>query len=166
MSKFKCPVTNNLLTQALFWDLKFDRERSIYTLKEEDHVLEDGRVLPALKRLYLETKDPTEYTFATTYFYSWNHWQRCLGNKLILEHVEKWREELELLLMAEGFQGVLEQAATDKGYQAAKWLAEKGWLDKRAGRPTKATVEGELKQAARLKNQYQDDLDRVSEFLQ
>jgi hypothetical protein len=45
---------------------------------------------------------------------------------------------------------------------AAKWLAEKGWTDKRtAGRPSKAEVEGEKKQQASVKSVIQSDLDRL-----
>lgn len=165
-SNFKCPVTNNLLTQVLFWECKFDKERALYTLKDEDYTLPDGRVLPSLKRLYLNIADPTEYEFATTYFYSWHHWKRCANNKLIAEYVDQWREELEVKLMSEGIKGVINQAYSDKGYQAAKWLAEKGWLDKKVGRPTKEQVEGELRQAAKLKDALEDDFNRVSGYIQ
>lgn len=164
MSKYKCPKTGNFITQALFFELKHDHERALYTLKEEDHTLPDGRVLPSLKRLYLECLDPTEYEFATTYFYSWKHWKRCLGNKLVLKEVEEWREELEIKIRSEGLRGAINNAM-DGNYQANKWLVDKGWVEKIPGRPTNERVEGELKQAARMKEAHQSDLDRISEYL-
>jgi len=45
---------------------------------------------------------------------------------------------------------------------AAKWLAEKGWVEKRtAGRPSKAEVKGEKKQQAAVKSVIQSDLERL-----
>lgn len=164
MDKFK-DSKGALLTQSLIWDFRFDRERALYTVRDEDYDLE-GRILPSLKKLYLECEDPTEYEFATTYFYSWKHWQRIVNNKMMAPHIEEWREELAIKLMSKGIKGVIEQSYTDKGYQAAKWLAEKGWVDKRVGRPTNTDVENERKQAARLKDQFADDFERVADYLQ
>ena len=164
MSKYKCPKTGNFLTQALFFELKNDHERALYTLKEEDYTLPDGRVLPSLKQLYLECGDPTEYSFATEYFYSWKHWQRCLGNKLVIKEVRDWREELEIKLRSEGLKGAINNAM-DGNYQANKWLVEKGCVEKKAGRPTNEQVEGELKQASRLRVAHEEDLERISQFL-
>lgn len=166
MSEFRCPITGNFLTQCLVWEFKHDNERSLYTVKDEDYTMEDGRVLPSLKRLYLEMEDPTEYLFATTYFYSWDHWQRCVSTNLYLEHVKKWRAELEIKIISKGVRQVLCHATGERGYQAAKWLAEKGWIDKKVGRPTTEDVENELKQMARIKETFQDDLSRVSEYMQ
>ena len=164
-TKYKCPTTGAFLTQCLFFELQHDHERSLYTLKEYDHTLPDGRVLPSLKQLYLEVKDPTEYTFAKQYFFNWKHWQRCLGNKRIREEVDGWREELELTIMSEGLKGVISEATVRKNYQAAKWLAEKGWLDKKVGRPTREKTDRELKLASIVAAEHEEDFERVRGFL-
>lgn len=164
-TRFKCPKTGVFLTQALFYELQHDHERAVYTLKEHDHTLEDGRVLPSLKRLYLECQDPTEYTFARKYFFSWQHWKRCLGNARIRSHVEEWREELEIMMMSQGVKGVIDEALDKGNYQAAKWLAEKGWIDKKVGRPTKEKQERELKIATRAKAAHDADLGRIAKYL-
>lgn len=165
-SKFKCPVTGSFLTQALFFELQHDHDRALYTLKEHDHTLPDGRVLPSIKRLYLEANDPTEYSFAVEHFYSWAHWKRCLGNSRIKAAVEEWREELEIKMMSQGIRGVLDEALVRDNYQAAKWLAEKGWIDKRVGRPTKEKQDRELKLATKAAAEHSEDFNRISQFIQ
>lgn len=164
-TRFKCPKTGSFLTQCLFFELQHDEERSLYTLKEYDHTLPSGRVLPSIKQLYLAERDPTEYHFAKKYFFSWQHWKRCLGNSRIANAADEWREELELLIMSEGLKGVISEATDKENYQAAKWLAEKGWVDKKVGRPTKEKQERELKLATRAKAAHDSDLARVSKFI-
>jgi len=165
-SRFKCPKTGVFLTQALFYELQHDHERALYTLKEFDHKLENGRLLPSLKQLYLECQDPTEYTFAKQYFFSWQHWKRCLGNSSIRKHVDEWREELEIYMMSQGIKGVIDEATIKDNYQAAKWLAEKGWIDRKVGRPSKEKQERELKLATRAKAAHDEDLTRISQYIQ
>lgn len=164
--RFKCPKTGVFLTQALFYELQHDNERALYTLKEHDHTLEGGRVVPSIKRLYLDCQDPTEYAFARQYFFSWQHWKRCLGNSRIREHVEEWREELEVFMMSQGVKGVIDEVSVKGNYQAAKWLAEKGWVDKKVGRPTKEKQDRELKLATMARAEHDEDLTRISKYLQ
>jgi hypothetical protein len=52
-----------------------------------------------------------------------------------LKHIETWREELELKLASEGFKQILDQS--ENNVQATKWLIEKGWKKRGAGRPLK-----------------------------
>jgi hypothetical protein len=164
-TKFKCPEKGTFYTQGLFYELTHNQDRALYTLKEHDYTLPNGRVLPSIKQLYLDERDLTEYRFANKYFFSWPHWQRCLGNAMIRKEVEGWREELELLMMSEGLQGVIDEATSGKSYQAAKWLAEKGWLDKSKGRPSNEDKNKVLKQAARAKAMHDDDLSRIRDFI-
>ena len=46
-------------------------------------------------------------------------------------------------------------------FQAAKYLADKGWEEKKAGRPTKAAVERETKQQAAMKVSVLEDYKRL-----
>ena len=47
-----------------------------------------------------------------------------------------------------------------KGVSAAKYLAEKGY-QKKAGRPSKEEVAREIKIAAGVKQELQDDMERI-----
>ena len=132
-SKFKDSM-GRALTQSLFLEPNYNTEFAAYTLSGEDKEYK-GVVYPSLKRLYLETSDPIEYEFASTFLIDWAHWQRLCSNAIIRKHIDEWREELELKLASEGFRMILDQS--EDNYQASKWLAEKGWQKRGAGRPKK-----------------------------
>ena len=44
--------------------------------------------------------------------------------------------------------------ASGGSYQAVKWLADRGWDVKKAGRPTKEDVESEKKAMAKIESEY------------
>ena len=166
MSKFKDPVTSNWFTQGLFLELSYsNKDNVLYTLKDEDVTITvngEERNLPSIKRLYLECADPTEYVFATTYLGGWNHWKRiCEKTKLLQPYIEEWREELEIKMRSEGIRQMAEHARGEKGMQASKWLAEKGWEEKKRGAPSKAEKERELKIQTRIHDEVNDDLSRI-----
>lgn len=146
------------LTQSLFLELGYG-ETAIYTLKDYDHEL-DGKTYPSLKRLYLEMEDPLEYTFASEHLLGWKHWQRMCENKAIRKHIDEWRDELELKLRSRAFKQT-QSLASSGTFQAAKWIADRGWTQKTAGRPTKAEVEREKKIQAGIHSEYEDDVVRM-----
>ena len=127
-------VMGRALTQSLFLEPSYDTTFAYYTLDDEDKNYK-GKVYYSLKKLYIACDDPIEYEFANTYLLGWNHWQKMLGNKILLKHIETWREELELKLASEGFKQILDQS--ENNVQATKWLIEKGWKKRGAGRPLK-----------------------------
>ena len=151
---------NKIRTQSLFLETnQNDTYRPIFTLKEYNWV-RHGISYPSLKLLYLEIGDPTEYEFAMAIFGSWRIWQRICNNQMIKKEVDLWREELELRILSQSVKAIMDTAATEgsKGTTAAKWLADKGWLDKR-GRPSKE----ELKRKERMKERISDDIDDYAE---
>lgn len=146
------------LTQGLFLEIGYS-EFAIYTLKDSDHEYR-GKIYPSIKRLYLEMEDPTEYAFANLYLLGWNHWKRLCENKAIRKHIDEWREELELKLRCEGVKSMI-KSASDGNYQASKWLSDRGWDNKGAGRPSKEDVEKERKFQARTSDEFQSDVIRL-----
>lgn len=146
-------------TQALFYEVRYDID-ALYTLKDYDFTVGD-KVFPSARLLFLETNDPTEYTFATKYFLGWHHWQRICANKDIAKHVEKWREELEMKLRAEAV-GQAMALARGGSYQAAKFMVDRGWAKRAAGRPSKEEVERETKFQARMVDEYSADVIRLA----
>ena len=163
-TSFKDATTGNWITQGLFFETARDKTHVTYTLKDYDHEVEingELRTLPSLGRLFIECADVTEYIFATTYLGGWKHWKRIQENKLFKETVEEWREELAVKMMAEGIKAIHEHSKTDKGYQAAKWLAEKGWEEKKRGAPSKEEKARELKLQTKLDQEVGDDLTRI-----
>ena len=149
---------NKPLTQSLFLEIGYS-DTAVYTLKEIDHE-HNGKTYPSLKRLYIEMADPTEYQFAITYLLGWRHWKRLCDNKLLRSHIDEWREELEVKLRCQGVKQAM-IAAESGSFQAAKWLTDRGWANKGAGRPSKETIEGEKKFQARIDSEYGDDVVRL-----
>lgn len=146
------------LTQGLFLEIGYG-DSAIYTLKDDDHEY-NGKTLPSIKKLYLEMEDTTEYEFANKFFLGWSHWQRICNNKVLRKYIDEWRTELDLKLRARAVKLMIEQA-DDGGYQAVKWLADRGWDIKKAGRPTKEDIESEKKAIARVESEYGSDVVRL-----
>jgi hypothetical protein len=146
----------NYLTQGLFLEDRYDAEMSVFTFSGE-HKTYNGKFFPSLKQLYLEHSDPIEYSFAKKYLYDWGHWKRLCANAKIRRHIDEWRKELELYLISEGVNALIDLALNDKSYQAAKYLADRGWDKNERGRPSKSEIEGELKRRADEEQEYSDD---------
>lgn len=145
-------------TQSLFLEIEYG-PNAVYTLKEQDHMWE-GHLYPSLKRLYVELEDPTEYEFANTYLANWTHWQKVLENKVLRRHIDEWRSELEWRLRCKAAKQMVREA--EKGnYQASKWLMDRGWATRPAGRPSKSEVEGEKAVQARLGQEFSADVHRL-----
>lgn len=145
-------------TQSLFLELGYGTE-ALFTLKDQDHE-HDGKIYPSMKRLYLEFEDPTEYEFANTVLLNWKHWQRMCENKVIRKHIDEWREELEVKLRSQAIRDAIQEAK--KGhFQAAKWVADRGWSTRGAGRPTKAEIEHEKRVQSKITNEYDADVVRL-----
>ena len=133
----------------------------IFTLKEEDFFHEPSGVqCLSLKRLYLEECDPTEYMFATKYFYSFYQWEKLARHKQLAVHVNRWREELGLLIKARSIQKNIELAGRGS-YNASKWLSDRGWEEKDRGRPSKAEKDRKLKEDTALLKEIQKDAKRL-----
>lgn len=146
------------ITQSLFLEIGYS-DFSVYTLKEVDFEY-NGVLMPSIKRLYLEMEDTTEYEFANKYFLGWKHWQRICENKALKPHIAEWREELEMKLRARAIKQMMDLSA-EGSYQAVKWLADRGWDTRGAGRPSKADKEHNSALAERVENEYGADIHRL-----
>lgn len=148
------------LTQSLFLEIGYEEDKAIFTLKDDDHEYK-GNTYYSLKKLFIEMEDPIEYAFANEYLLGWSHWQRLNNNKALTKHFQEWREELELSLRSQGARAIIDQAADEKGFQAAKWLNEKGWDKRQAGRPSKNEKLKEERMQARLDDEFAGDVVRL-----
>jgi hypothetical protein len=149
------------LTQSLFLEFGYNLEYAVFTTQDEDYE-HKGKTYISLKALYIAHEDVVEYDFATTYLLNWKHWQRICKNKLFKEHVEEWRFELELKMRSQAVKDIVDFSTGDKGFQAAKWIADKGWDKRSAGRPTNEEREREQNIQKRMDDEYNDDVERLS----
>lgn len=160
MDKSKMKADNGVpLTQGLFLEIGYPAS-AIYTTKDADYEY-NGRLLPSIKRLYIEMEDIGEYEFATTHFLGWEHWQRLCNNKQVRVFIDQWRYELELKLRSRAIRLIKDKAMLEGGITAAKWLADKGWDKHTAGRPSKEAVARETKLQSEILGQYQEDVSRI-----
>jgi len=151
-------------TVSMFYETSYGSQkkfRSPYTLKE-DHLTDKEGDRISLKKMYLEMEDPTEYMFANTYFASWKHWKKVCASPQLADEIEEWREELEIKLRATGIKQMINKVKSGVAtFQTEKWLADRGFIEKKAGRPTKAAVEAEKKRQARIQDEFAEDTVRL-----
>lgn len=147
------------LTESLFLEIGYS-DSSIYTLKDYDHTY-NGKLYPSIKKLYLEEEDTTEFEFANKYFGGWKHWQKLNENKLIKEEIDQWRLELELKLKSRAVKQMV-ALAEEGSYQASKWLADRGWETRGAGRPTKLEKEAHKAASRKVDDEYGADIVRLT----
>lgn len=118
------------LIKGLFLETALDHDKALYTLRREDReaVLSDGttRLLPSIRRLYLETMDPTEYDFACKYFEDLDHWELVSNSPFLSEHVASWRKELKVRIRSEAYKQIAQEAFMGgrNSFQANKYLYE------------------------------------------
>ncbi len=146
------------ITQSMFLEVGYS-EAAIYTLKDIDWEW-NGKTYPSMKRLYILEEDPTEYEFATKYLLGWKHWIRICENKLIRKYIDEWRDELEIKLRSKAVKEMIKNSSKGK-IVASKWLADKGWSQRGAGRPTKAEIETEKKFQANIADEFSGDVARL-----
>lgn len=151
------------LTQSLFLECGYNVQYAVFTFNDEDKTY-DGRVYPSLKKLYLQCEDPTEYQFAKKYLLGWSHWKRLNENKMLREQFDEWREELEIAMRSEAVQAIRDMTADGSNFQAAKWLADRGWDKRGAGRPSKAEKEREARIHDRIGDELEADVVRMEDF--
>lgn len=149
------------LSQSLFLELGYNTDYAIFTLNDEDKIYQD-RVYPSLKKWYLKVGDPTELTFARKCLLNWRHWKKLCENKLIRPYIEEWREELEVQIRAEGILSIVDQSM--ENFQAAKWLADRGWDKRGAGRPSKAEKQREKDIQDRIDQELKADVLRMADY--
>lgn len=151
------------LTQSLFLEIGYS-DYAVYTLKEYDYPYK-GKHYPSLKRLFLLEEDPTEYAFAEKHLLGWQHWKRLCENKAIAKHIEEWREELELKIRSQAVRDMMNMCASESGnYSAAKFLADRGWEKRAAGRPSKAEKDKHLRIEEKIEEEFAADVRRLADY--
>lgn len=147
-------MTRGLFDETISSELRAKMEPP-FTLADEDK----GKY-KSLKQIYMSYDSPSEYDFAMDIFDSWPHWDKLSNCTWFIPYLEAWQEEKEIKMRGLGIKRMADLAASGN-INAAKWIAEGGWIEKKAGRPTKEKVKGELKKQARIKQDLSDDAARI-----
>ena len=162
------PIDRNLmidsmgrqLTQSLFLELEYNYDTALFTLKDFNYTTK-GKTYISLKQLYLQAEDLLEYGFATQHLLGWSHWQRLYANKRLTTYIDDWREELELKIRSQAVRDIISGSAEEKGFQAQKWLADKGWGKRNVGRPSKDTKAKDKRMEDKLNGEFSEDVLRM-----
>ena len=161
---FKNPGNNQWRTSSLFWEFRRNGHKAYWTLKDFDHIV-DGETFHSLKDKFLSYRDPTGYQFAIEVFGSWPLFQAMEKSYDLKNTIQRWKDELDVMLMSEGIKSIVDEAANGKSKaSAAKYLIEKGWVQKK-GRPSKAAIQKEANKMARVMDEVDEDLKRVATLL-
>lgn len=160
-------------TLSLFWEYAFmnnNREEEnvidpLFTIKDQD-IVRDDILYPSLKKIYMSYDHVPgyEYEFAMDVFNSWNHWDKLASTSTsdLKNMIKGWREELEIKLKAQAIKSLISTSRMDdaKGFNAAKYLADKGYAPQR-GRPSKEEVEKEKRIQAGVSKDLEEDMKRL-----
>lgn len=103
-----------------------------------------------------------EYEFACSVLGGWEHWQKLCGSA-IREQVKQWREELDIRIRATAVKNIMLTAYGDdkNSLQAARYLADKGYVSSGRGRPSKEERERIIKEDKIIKEELNEDAVRL-----
>lgn len=124
--------------------------------------------LPSVYDHFMNAKDPTGYTTATSMFESWLHWERIFSTKQLESYLTLWNSELAVAMKADAIKAMYVTAVTEgsKGITAAKYIAEKGWIKSTTlTKKEREKQDMDLQKAKIAAAQVDDDMKRMEEIL-
>lgn len=150
-------INGRWICKALFveWWLPINQTEPVFTIQDYDRTkdmadpaAEGGitrKFYPSLYKLYMAAEDPIEFDFATEHLGSYDHWSQLCDTRYFKSEVERWRKELALKLQSRALKLLAAEAdsGSKNAYSANKFLVEKGWVPKEAGkrgRPSKEAI--------------------------
>ena len=161
-------------TSSLFWEtrnvLNEDRIEPIFTIKNKPYTVPSSNkktlvTYPSLKEIYLsyDHVPGCEYEFALDLFGCWDHWKVLFNSATMRDHISEWREELAIRLKANAIKKIMEASNSESaiGVNAARYLADEGYLPRKVGHMTKEDKAKQLKIAAGVRDTLQEDMNRL-----
>lgn len=177
--KYQAYVQANVLdkfgrvrTQSLFWETRASGRKDMlpfFTIKDKPHTVQsdfdDSMITyPSLKQVYFSYDHipGMEYEFASEVFGSWDVWLK-LNQSVLKDLFQQWRDELDIKLKAEAIKKIIvaSKQVSSSGVAAAKYLADKGYMDKKVGRITNEEKERVTKEAAGMHRELEADMLRL-----
>lgn len=112
------------------------------------------------RQLFIECDDMTGYVFCTQYLGGYQHWKAILSSPKLEPYIEEWKEELEVKKRSEALNRIEREAQTGH-FQANKFLADRGWETRKAGRPSNEEIEKNVRREKKLRDNVQHFLTPV-----
>lgn len=172
MSKFRHPITNRRYTSQLFWDMQIDQPIASRIIEPMFTLHEDKPGLINFRKEYVRDMDPTGHKTANRLLESYEHYNMLMKLKWFKDAKKEWDKELGAKMEQEATDVLMEimkggeDFKTTERISAAKVILGKAKVVNKEplqqkGRPSKAQIEGELKEQARLTKEEQEDLKRI-----
>ena len=171
----RSPVNNRRRTKALFdemipWSSK-KKYPAVYTLQEQDKWDPYWEVwLPSAKQIYLHSSD--EYDAAKRLVVSVEHWNLLITLDWFINgnpkdptwtSLQQWREEHRIAKESETLAAL--QAKANEGNVAAMKILIDRYSGRKAGKPSKAEVDGEKRRQAKRNDIVSEDSARVMQLV-
>lgn len=149
------------LTRSLFKETAKAYDEPIMTLARQP---KEGLVQLAPIFIEMVTDDPSEYEFALHVFGNFAHWKLISESTWMQPYLEEWRMEADVRRKSSAFRRICSEAKDGgrSSYQAAKYLVEEPWKDKRNPKTKETHQASNEKAVAGIK----DDVLRMKDFLQ
>lgn len=158
MNRYRCA--------SLFYETRTEGREDLpyfFTLGDKGRV-ENGHTYYSLKEIYMSYDHIPgfEYDFAMEVFGSWKHWL-VLTNSYKKDIFQSWRDELTVKLKSTALRRMMKASKEDSavGVNAAKYLADEGYIPKKVGRTTKEEKLRQQKIDAGIRDSLQSDMDRI-----
>ena len=118
------------LTVGMFKELASRADTATMTLDEA-------------RQRFVDLGDMTGYKFSQSYLGGWQQWVEMEASPTLAPYIEEWRDELEVKLRCEGLERIVTESETGH-FQANKFLVDRGWSTRAAGRPSKLEVKRQV----------------------
>ncbi len=156
--------TGHWRTESLFFEQNVRKARRVWDKPPVFTLYEDRDGLINARKTFVELNDPSGYKWAIKYLGDWNHWQRLMKCQWFQTAVNAWRDELVMKLQSEAIDVIKEIAQTPEhksALPAARYLHELGKQSGGRGRPSKATIDAELKREVEARTDTDLDAERI-----
>jgi hypothetical protein len=109
---------------------------------------------------FMECGDILGIDFADQHLGGFQHWKNINASPVLQPIIADWVEELEVRIRSKQIKRI-DTLAAEGQFQAAKFLADRGWEKRAAGKPSKEEVQRETKVQAKMKDSFSADIARI-----
>ena len=159
-------------TKALFYEYRNTALEPTYTVHFQDRRVGD-KVYKSMRLVYINTCDPTEWTFVQQVCHGdweyWNQLQKALNNYILKpkkDSVDRWRKEMEVKMRSDAVVAIYKdtQQATPSSISSAKWLAEGRYKVKPTAAKAREEVVASSAQEKPANTDYDEDIKRMAQY--
>lgn len=165
MSKYLGRAGKYLTTSLFVEKNKRDADsilQPVFSLQKYKH--NDRTGILSLRKIYMDCGDPTGYLPAMEAFGSWEHWQVLKNLNWFAKYLDAWEAELRAKIISESVHGIISTACDvddKRSLQAQRYLANEGWVQRVAGRPSNSEILKNELRHSHLKDLISEDSDRL-----